>query len=136
MIDEFSELQDMLSLDREEVKEIKKHYEEDLPILIGKIKSYTINSVDISSEYDLENNFDQYKVDDIFLRYFLNKDAIEYKILLMQEYLQDLFMEKKFNEYRKSEEEKLSKNEYLEYINNPNVRTDKINMWYKDFLNK
>ena len=50
--------------------------------------------------------------------------------------LQDLFVEKKFNEFKRLQEEKLPKNEYLEYTHNPTVRSDKISYWYSEFMNK
>lgn len=136
MNDEYEELYDMLSTDREDVKKIKEAYRSDLSILMGKIRSYHINNVDISADYDLENNFDKFKVDDSYLRYTLNNDSIEYKISLLQNYLQDLFIEKKFNTFRREKEERLTKNEYLEYTHNPTVKSDKISAWYQEFMQK
>lgn len=134
MGDEFSELYNMLSTEREDVKKIKSDYQQDISVMLGRIRSFHINNVDISSDYDLENDFETYKIDDSFLRYSLNNDAIEYKIAVLQGYLQDLFVEKKFNEYRRKQEEKLTKNEYLEYTHNPSVKSDKISAWYQDFM--
>ncbi len=134
MGDEYNELYTMLSTDREEVRKIKDAYHQDISLLIGKIRSYHINNVDISADYDLENNFDKFKVDDSYLRYKLNNDAIEYKITILQGYLQDLFIEKKFNNFRREKEEKLTKNEYLEYTHNPSVKSDKISQWYQEFI--
>lgn len=136
MSDEFSELYNMLSTDREEVKKIKDVYQQDLSLLMGKLRSYHINNVDISGDYDLENNFDKFKVDDSYLRYTLINDSIEYKITLLQGYLQDLFIEKKFNNFRREKEEKLTKNEYLEYTHNSTVKSDKISAWYQEFMQK
>lgn len=136
MNDEFNELYNMLSTDRDDVKKIKEAYQEDLSVLMGKIRSYHINNVDISADYDLENNFDKFKIDDSYLRYTLNNDSIEYKIALLQGYLQDLFIEKKFNNFRREKEEKLTKNEYLEYTHNPMVKSDKIAAWYQEFMQK
>lgn len=136
MNDEYSELYNMLSIDREEVIKIKEAYQQDISVLLGKIRSYHINNVDISADYDLENNFDKFKVDDSYLRYKINNDSIEYKIALLQGYLQDLFTEKKFNNFRREKEEKLTKNEYLEYTHNPSVKSDKIALWYQEFMQK
>lgn len=136
MNDEYSELYNMLSTDRDDVKKIKEVYEQDISLLMGKIRSYHINNVDISNDYDLENDFDKYKIDDTYLRYKVNNDAIEYKILIIQGYLQDLFIEKKFNAFRREKEEKLSKNEYLEYTHNTAVKSDKISQWYQEFMQK
>lgn len=136
MNDEYSELYNMLSIDRDEVIKIKEAYQQDISVLMGKIRSYHINNVDISADYDLENNFDKFKVDDSYLRYKINNDSIEYKIALLQGYLQDLFAEKKFNNFRREKEEKLTKNEYLEYTHNPSVKSDKIALWYQEFMQK
>ena len=136
MGDEFSELYNMLSADRDDVKRIKEQYEKDMAVLLGRIRSYHINDVDIRQEYDLENDFEKYKVDNIFLNYNLDSDAIDYKIALLQGYLQDLFIEKKFNEYRREQEEKLTRNEYLEYVHNSTVKGDKVSSWYQEFMQK
>lgn len=134
MNDEYSELYNMLSIDRDDVIKIRESYQQDISVLMGKIRSYHINNVDISADYDLENNFDKFKVDDSYLRYKLNNDSIEYKISLLQGYLSDLFAEKKFNNFRREKEEKLTKNEYLEYTHNPSVKSDKISQWYQEFM--
>ena len=136
MNEDYNEIYSMLSMDREDARKLKQDYEKDMSILIGRVRSYHINQLDISNEYDLDNDFDKFKVDDIFLKYTTNKDAIEFKINLLQGYLQDLFIEKKFNEYRREQEEKLSKREYLEYIHNPMVRGDRISAWYQEFMQK
>ena len=94
-----------------------------MAVLLGRIRSYHLREIDIRQEYDLENDFDKYKVDNMFLSYNLNNDMLDYKISLLQGYLQDLFAEKKFNEYRRAQEEKLTKNEYLEYVHNATVKS-------------
>lgn len=136
MNDEYSELYNMLSLDREDIRKLKEEYEKDMSVLLGRIRSYHIEPVNIAPEYDLENDFEKYKTDNIFLTHNLNSDAIEFKIALLQGYLQDLFVEKKFNEYRREQEEKLSKNEYLEYTHNSTVKGDKISAWYQEYMQK
>ena len=136
MNDEYNELYNMLSTDREDVRRIKDEYEKDMSVLLGRIRSYHINQIDITDEYDLENNFDKFKVDDTYLKYSINNDALDFKISLLQGYLQELFIEKKFNIYKREQEEKLSKREYLEYINNPNVKSDRISAWYQEFMQK
>ena len=136
MYEDYNEIYNMLSMDREDVRKLKQDYEKDMSILIGRVRSYHINQLDISNEYDLDNDFEKFKVDDIFLKYTTNNDAISFKINLLQGYLQDLFIEKKFNEYRREQEEKLSKREYLEYIHNPMVRGDRISAWYQEFMQK
>lgn len=136
MYEDYNEIYNMLSMDREDVRKLKQDYEKDMSILIGRVRSYHINQLDISNEYDLDNDFEKFKIDDIFLKYTTNNDAISFKINLLQGYLQDLFIEKKFNEYRREQEEKLSKREYLEYIHNPMVRQDRISAWYQEFMKK
>lgn len=136
MNEDYNEIYNMLSTERDDVRKLKEEYEKDMSILIGKIRSYHINNIDISNEYDLDNDFEKFKVDDIFLKYSINSDAIDFKICLLQGYLQDLFTEKKFNQYRREQEEKLSKREYLEYNQNPMVRGDRISAWYQEFMKK
>ena len=136
MNDEFDELYNMLSLDREDVRKLKDEYEKDISILINRVRNYHVNNFDLSKEYDIENNFDKYRLDESFLNYNIANDILEFKINLLQGMLQDLFVEKKFNEYKRLQEEKLPKNEYMEYTHNPTVRSDKISYWYSEFMNK
>ena len=136
MNDEYNELYNMLSTDREDVRKLKEEYEKDMSVLLGRIRSYHINQIDITDEYDMENDFDRFKVDDTYLKYSMNNDALDYKISLLQGYLQELFIEKKFNAFKREQEEKLSKREYMEYINNPNVKSDRISSWYQEFMQK
>lgn len=136
MNDEFDELYNMLSLDREDVRKLKDDYEKDISILLNRVRNYHTNNFDLSKEYDVENNFDKYRLDETFLNYNIANDVLEFKINLLQGMLQDLFIEKKFNEFKRLQEEKLPKNEYLEYTHNPTVRSDKISYWYSEFMNK
>lgn len=136
MADEFEELYNMLSTDREDVKQIKSNYEKDLSLLIGRINSYHIDSINTQDEYNIDDEFDKYKLNNIFLNYTLHNDAVDFKISLLQNYLQDLFIEKKFNQYIKEKEEGLSKVEYLEYVHNGTVRSERIAAWYQDFMQK
>lgn len=136
MSDEFEELYNMLSLDRDDVRKIKDEYEHDINMLLNRVRQYHINEMDLSNEYDIETNFDQYKMDETAINYNVNNDTLEYKIALLQGYLQELFVEKKFNKYKREQEEKMSKNEYLEYTHNPSVKSDKISFWYSEFMNK
>ena len=110
MNDEFDELYNMLSLDREDVRKLKDDYEKDISILINRVRNYHTNNFDLSKEYDIENNFDKYRLDETFLNYNIANDVLEFKINLLQGMLQDLFVEKKFNEFKRLQEEKLPKN--------------------------
>lgn len=136
MTEEFNELYNMLSTDREDVKNIKSNSEKDISMLLGRVRSYIVDEVNIESDYNLDIDYERFKVDNIFLNYNIRKDLTEYKIILLQSYLQDLFVEKKFNDYRKEKEEKLSKTEYLEYTHNATVRSDRIAAWYQEFMQR
>lgn len=136
MTEEFNELYNMLSTDRDDVKNIKANSEKDISMLLGRVSSYAVDDINIENDYNLETDYERYKIDNIFLNFNVRKDLTEYKITLLQSYLQDLFVEKKFNEYRKDKEEKLSKSEYLEYIHNPTVRSDRITTWYQEFMQR
>ena len=94
MNDEFDELYNMLSLDREDVRKLKDDYEKDISILINRVRNYHTNNFDLSKEYDVENNFDKYRLDETFLNYNIANDVLEFKINLLQGMLQDLFVEK------------------------------------------
>ncbi len=136
MTEEFNELYNMLSTDRDDVKNIKDNSEKDISMLLGRARSYVVDDINIESDYNLDTDYERYKVDNIFLNYNIRKDLTEYKITLLQSYLQDLFAEKKFNDYRKEKEEKLSKTEYLEYMHNATVRSDRIAAWYQEFMQR
>ena len=133
-MNEMKDIYSSLSTERDEVKNLKEYYEREISILLGKVRSFHIDNVNISSEYDLTNNFGTFKEDDISLRYNVLQDCTEYKIAILQNYLQDLFAEKKFNKFKRQKEEKLPKDEYLEYVSNPQVRAEKNSMWYQEFM--
>ena len=57
MYEDYNEIYNMLSMDREDVRKLKQDYEKDMSILIGRVRSYHINQLDISNEYDLDNDF-------------------------------------------------------------------------------
>lgn len=133
MNDEYDELYNMLSSDREEINKIKDTFKEDITYYLSKIKNYQVNSIDVSSEYNLENDYDQFKNNDIQIKYDLNKDCIDYKITMLLKYLDDLKIERRFLEFKRSKEDMLSKNEYQEYLRNGIFRNDLINKWYKEF---
>ena len=44
MNDEFDELYNMLSLDREDVRKLKDDYEKDISILINRVRNYHTNN--------------------------------------------------------------------------------------------
>lgn len=133
MNDEYDELYNMLSSDREEINKIKDTFKEDITYYLSKIKNYQVNSIDVSSEYNLENDYDQFKNNDIQIKYDLNKDCIDYKITMLLKYLDDLKIERRFLEFKRSKEDMLNKNEYQEYLRNGIFRNDLISKWYKEF---
>lgn len=135
MKDEYDELFNMLSSDREEINRIKESFKEDLTYFLTKIKNYQVNYLDISEEYDLANNYDKFKMDDINLKYNLSKECLDYKIAMMLKYIDDLKIERRFIEFKRSKEDLLSKNEYQEYLRNDLYRNDLITKWYKEFEN-
>lgn len=135
MKDEYDELFNMLSSDREEINRIKESFKEDLTYFLTKIKNYQVNYLDISEEYDLANNYDKFKMDDINLKYNLSKECLDYKIAMMLKYIDDLKLERRFIEFKRSKEDLLSKNEYQEYLRNDLYRNDLITKWYKEFEN-
>lgn len=133
MNDEYDELYNMLSSDREEINKIKDTFKEDITYYLSKIKNYQVNTIDITSEYDLENNYDQFKNNDIQIKYDLNKEYIDYKIAMLLKYIDDLKIERRFLEFKRSKEDMLNKNEYQEYLRNDIFRNDLITKWYKEF---
>lgn len=133
MNDEYDELYNMLSSDREEINKIKDTFKEDITYYLSKIKNYQVNTIDITSEYDLENNYDKFKNSDIQIKYDLNKECIDYKIAMLLKYIDDLKIERRFLEFKRSKEDMLNKNEYQEYLRNDIFRNDLITKWYKEF---
>jgi len=133
MNDEYDELYNMLSSDREEINKIKDTFKEDITYYLSKIKNYQVNTIDITSEYDLENNYDQFKNNDTQIKYDLNKECIDYKIAMLLKYIDDLKIERRFLEFKRSKEDMLNKNEYQEYLRNDIFRNDLITKWYKEF---
>ena len=133
MNDEYDELYNMLPSDREEINKIKDTFKEDITYYLSKIKNYQVNTIDITSEYDLENNYDQFKNSDIQIKYDLNKECIDYKIAMLLKYIDDLKIERRFLEFKRSKEDMLNKNEYQEYLRNDIFRNDLITKWYKEF---
>ncbi len=134
MSEEFNEFYDMLSNSRSDVRKLKEEYEKELGALLGQVRSYQVGHVDITHEYDLENDFDNFKEEDIHIRFQLTMDSVEYKIKLLQGYLQELFKEKKFNVYKRDREQALTKEEYQRYIANPQEQAEMIANWYQDFM--
>ena len=105
-----------------------------MPIEWIKISDLEIE--DDSFNYDLANDFIKYQSDNISKRYELNSYAIDYKLKLMQDYVKELFAEKKFLDFRRDKEKELDRDTYLNYIRDENVRSELIGSWYKEFVEK
>ena len=133
-MDDYKEFDTMLSKDNEEVKEIKDEAKEDLARLIGNIRYYNVSYP--NNNVNINDNFEQYQIEDSFIRYNIDNEIIDYKIDLLRRYLSDLELERGFNEYRLEQEQKLSKEDYLNYLNNPVVKGEKITIWYNEFKKK
>ena len=134
MKEDFEELYNMLSADRPKVRNIKDDYEKEISFLMSKVRACKINTADISSDYDMTEDFNKFQLDDINLRCDMEKDAISFKIEILQGLLQDLFVEKKFSQYKREQEQKLNKDEYLVYLNNAEYQNQLISAWYQDFM--
>ena len=134
MKEDFEELYNMLSADRPKVRNIKDDYEKEISLLMSKVRACKINTADISSDYDMTEDFNKFQLDDINLRCDMEKDAISFKIEILQGLLQDLFVEKKFSQYKREQEQKLNKDEYLVYLNNAEYQNQLISAWYQDFM--
>ena len=134
MKEDFEELYNMLSADRPKVRNIKDDYEKEISLLMSKVRACKINTADISSDYDMTEDFNKFQLDDINLRCDMEKDAISFKIEILQGLLQDLFVEKKFSQYKREQEQKLNKDEYLVYLNNAEYQNQLISAWYQDFI--
>jgi lysine/ornithine N-monooxygenase len=120
----------------EEVNKEKDICERDILGLIDRAKSYHVNNIDISKYYDLSTDYEKYKVDDTLQRYRLNKEITDYKIDVLQTFLNELFEEKKFVEFKLGKEQALSDQEYKEYLSNVVARTEYVNRWYSEFINQ
>ena len=90
MNDEYDELYNMLSSDKEDVRKIKDNFKDDISYYLTKIKNYQANTIDISGNYDLEKEYDKFKMDDIALRYNLNDECLNYKLVLLSKYMEEL----------------------------------------------
>ena len=119
-----------------EIEKEKDICERDILSLIDRAKSYHVNNIDISKYYNLETDFDKYKIDDSIQRYKLVKEINNYKIDVLQSFLKELFEEQEFVEFKLSKEQKLNESEYKEYLSNVVARTEYITRWYNEFINQ
>lgn len=133
MNDEYDELYNMLSSDKEDVRKIKDNFKDDISYYLTKIKNYQANTIDISSNYDLEKEYDKFKMDDIALRFNLNDECLNYKLILLSKYMEELKKERLFLEFKRSKEDLMSRQEYQEYLRNDLYRNDLVSRWYKEF---
>lgn len=136
MSEDFKDLYNMLTSEREDIASSKAEFEKTVNELLGSIRSLMIPNIDLTKEFDLSTNFETFMIEDINTKHHLHVDAINYKIAVLQEYLQSLFTEKKFLEYRRSKEEEMTKEEYIEYISSLEDATNLIEKWYQEFMQK
>lgn len=101
--------------------------------IIEKARSYHVNNIDISKYYDLPDEFDKYKIDDITNRYKLSDEIISFKIDLLNTLIKDLYNDKSFLEYKFKKEQELSQQEYIEYSTNIVSRNDYVSKWLNEF---
>lgn len=116
-----------------EIDKEKSICEKDILTLIERARSYHVNNVDISKYYDLNNDYDRYKIDDSLQRYNLNNEILDYKLNLLKTFINDLEEEKEFIKYKLKKEQELSNKDYNEYLTNVVARTEYIDRWYNEF---
>ena len=129
-MDDFNEFYNVLNPSSIDNKDLREEFVQNITKLFETIKISDIESDDDSFNYDLENDFIKYQSDNISKRYELNSYAIDYKLKLMQDYVKELFAEKKFLDFRRDKET------YLNYIKDENKRSELIGSWYKEFVEK
>lgn len=134
MNDDFNELYDMLRTERKDVLSSLNIGYEEINNLLSKIRNYKLNEIQIEDEFNMNTEKEKFMIEDIQIKSKMENDFINYKISLLQHYLQDLFAEKKFNDYKRDKERTLSTEEYLEYTKNPSNKTTKRDEWYKEFM--
>ena len=135
-MDDFNEFYNVLNPSSIDNKDLRDEFVQNVTKMFETIKMSDINIEDDSYNYDLENDFIKYQSDNISKRYELNSYAIDYKLKLMQDYVKELFAEKKFLDFRREKEKELDKGTYLNYINDESVRSQLIGSWYKEFVEK
>jgi hypothetical protein len=135
-MDDFNEFYNVLNPSSIDNKDLRDEFVQNVTKMFETIKMSDINIEDDSYNYDLENDFIKYQSDNISKRYELNSYAIDYKLKLMQDYVKELFAEKKFLDFRREKEKELDKETYLNYINDESVRSQLIGSWYKEFVEK
>jgi len=135
-MDDFNEFYNVLNPTSIDNKDIRDEFIQNITKMFETIKIADINIEDDSANYDLNNDFIKYQSDNISKRYELNSYAIDYKLKLMQDYVKELFAEKKFLDFRREKEKELDKDTYLKYISDDNTKAELIGSWYKEFVEK
>ena len=135
-MDDFNEFYNVLNPSSIDNKDVRDEFVQNITKMFETIKIADITVEDDSSNYDLVNDFIKYQSDNISKRYELNSYAIDYKLKLMQDYVKELFAEKKFLDFRRDKEKELDKDSYLKYIQDDNYRSELIGSWYKEFVEK
>ncbi len=134
MNEEYTDLKNTLINTSSEVINEKENNHKDIDHILTMLKTYQPINIDISNNYNIDNSLAKFKINDIDIRYDINLDLINYKILVIQNYLQELFVERKFLDFTQSKENELSQDEYLEYVKNPIIKNKYIDKWYDEFM--
>lgn len=134
MNEEYTDLKNTLINTSSEVINEKENNHKDIDHILTMLKTYQPINIDISNNYNIDNSLVKFKINDIDIRYDINLDLINYKILVIQNYLQELFVERKFLDFTQSKENELSQDEYLEYVKNPIIKNKYIDKWYDEFM--
>jgi hypothetical protein len=135
-MDDFNEFYNVLNPSSIDNKDLREEFVQNITKLFETIKIADLEIEDESYNYDLENDFIKYQSDNISKRYELNSYAIDFKLKLMQDYVKELFAEKKFLDFRRDKEKELDKDSYMRYIQDDNYRSELIGSWYKEFVEK
>ena len=135
-MDDFNEFYNVLNPTSIDNKDIRDEFVQNITKMFETIKIADITVEDDSSNYDLVNDFIKYQSDNISKRYELNSYAIDYKLKLMQDYVKELFAEKKFLDFRREKEKELDKETYMKYMSDDNTKAELICSWYKEFVEK